>query len=356
MPQQVYKGIGSGSGFAIAPAVVVHRGELAIPKLKIPAREIRNEVARFRDTIAMTQEQLFRVRAATAKAMGEDAAAVIDAQLLVLSDPSCVDETERLIRMKKVNAEHAFDTVLQGMIEALSASNGLLFRERAQDFSDVERRVIANLMGLKHQAIPFPEHEAILVIDNLAPSETAHLFGSKYIGLITEAGGFTSHVAIMTRTMDLPAVLGIEQATEVIPENARIVLDSMHGNVIVDPDADALKEYSARQRLFTRRRNIVGKVISEAPTTPDGHRVAVGANMELPEEVPLAKHYGAEGIGLFRTEVLYGAREDLPGEDEQFEAYRTVARGNSSGLARAQANASGTAQSRSAAKHLTLPR
>ncbi len=326
MPQVVYKGIGSGSGLAIGRTIVVHRSELAVPKMSIERDELSDELRRFREAIKLTNEQLLRIRAAIAKSMGEDAAGVIDAQMLVLSDPSCTDETEKLIEKKLVNAEYAFDIVIRSAIESLKAAEDKLFQERVQDFQDVRRRVLSNLMGLKHQIIPFPDSEAILVINHLAPSETAHLFGSKYIGLVTEAGGFTSHISIMTRTMNLPAVLGIEDATEIIPEDAQVIVDSMRGFVIIDPEEDVIRDYQRKKNLFQKRQKLVESVISQPALTKDGHRVTVAANMELPDEVPLAEHYGAEGIGLFRTELLYGARESLPTEEEQFEVYRDIVR------------------------------
>ncbi|MCD6417455.1 phosphoenolpyruvate--protein phosphotransferase [bacterium] len=324
MTQRIYKGIGSGSGFAIAPAVVVQRGELAVPYQEISEDNISQEQKRFRNSIQITKDQLFRIRAAIAKTMGEEAAGVIDAQLLVLSDPACIDETEKIIARKKINAEHAFDTVMQSAVQALDNSKDALFRERIQDFTDVKRRVIANLMGLKHQVIPTPERESILVISHLAPSETAHLFGSKFVGLVTEVGGFTSHISIMARTMDLPAVVGIDNATEIIPENAQTIVDSMRGQVIIDPEKPILNEYTRRKKIFVHRHDLIQGVIDKPAVTKDGHRITISANMELPEEVPLTKHYGAEGIGLFRTELLYGAKEKLPSEDEQFEIYRDI--------------------------------
>ncbi len=321
----VYKGIGSGSGFAIGPAVIVQRGELAVPRSELKASDVEKEIRRFRRAVAVAHEQLNRIRAAIAKVMGDDAAAIIDAQLLLLNDPSCIDETERLILKKLVNAEYAFDTVIQSIVESLSESDNDVFRERVQDFHDIRRRVLANLMGLKHQVIPSPRRRSILIISHLAPSETAHLFGSKFVGLVTEAGGFTSHIAIMARTMDLPAVLGVEGVTDAVRDGDTVIVDSMRGQVVVNPDDATRREFQSKQRLYRRRRSFVMKAVPLEPVTKDGHRITVAANMELPEEVPLAKHYGAEGIGLFRTELLYMSGEALPSEEQQFEIYKSIA-------------------------------
>ncbi len=325
MAQKIYKGIGSGSGFAIAKAVVVQRGEFEVPYVELEPHEVEKEIRRFNDAVRLTKKQLNRVRDAIAKAMGDEAAGVIDAQIMVLSDPACVDETKKLIAAQKVNAEYAFDTIIQGTIDALNASNNATFVERVQDFEDVRRRLLANLMGLKHQVIPAVKEESVLVINHLAPSETAQLFGSKYVGLVTEAGGFTSHIAIMARTMDLPAVLGVEGITEVVPENALVVVDSMLGQVVVDPEKEVLDEYVRRRENYAHRRNFFMEAIDKPAVTPDGVKLTVSANIELPEELPLVKHYGADGIGLFRTELLYIQREDLPPEDEQFEVYKKIA-------------------------------
>jgi len=326
MAQQIFKGIGSGSGFAIAPAVIVHRGELAIPHIELPSIKILSEVLRFHNALKKTREQLQLIRSSIAKAMGEDAAVVIEAQLLVLGDPGCIEETERLIKSRKINAEYAFDTVINGTIEALLASDDKVFQERAHDFHDIRRRLLVNLMGLKQQVLSNPDHEAILVIDNLAPSETAHLFGSNFVGLITETGSFTSHISIMSRTMDLPAVLGIEGITELVPDNAEIIADSMLGQAVIEPEKEVIEEYSSKKKIYERRRAFVMKSVDKPAITPDNTKVVVAANMELPEEVYLAEHFGAAGIGLFRTELLFIQREDLPSEDEQFEVYKKIAK------------------------------
>jgi len=326
MGQKIYKGIGSGSGFALGPAIIVHRGELAVPKDSIKKGEISREHKRFRDAVEMTRKQLDRIRGSIAKAMGEKAASVIDAQIMVLSDPACIDETEKLIVKKLINSAHAFDIVMQSSIEAMLASNNNVFIDRVQDIQDVRRRLLANLLGLKHQVIPMPKRKSILVINHLAPSETAQLFGSKYVGLVTEAGGFTSHIAIMTRTMDLPAVLGVSNITEIIPENSTVVLDSMLGQIIIEPEDNVLKEYKNKQRKYFRRRKYFMSAVDKPAITPDEHKVTVTANLELPEEVSLVEHYGAQGIGLFRTELLYIQNEELPSEDEQFEIYRSIAK------------------------------
>ena len=325
MAQKIYKGIGSGSGFAIAPAVVVQRGEFEIPYVELAPHEIDRELKRFDNAIKLTKKQLNRVRDAIAKAMGDEAASVIDAQIMVLSDPACVDETKKLIKTQRVNAEYAFDTVIQGTIDALSSSNSTTFVERVQDFQDVRRRLLSNLMGLKHQVIPVVDRESVLVINHLAPSETAQLFGSKYVGLVTEAGGFTSHIAIMARTMDLPTVLGIEGITGVVPEGANVIVDSMLGQVVVDPEPEILDEYRRRKELYVSRRNFFMEAVDKPAVTRDGVKLTVSANLELIEELPLVRHYGAQGIGLFRTELLYIQREDLPPEDEQFEVYKKIA-------------------------------
>ena len=320
-----YRGIGTGSGIAMAKAVIVHRGEAAIPVITLEPEKIEQEIARFRESLFISREQLLKIRATVAKTMGEEAAGVIDAQLMLLSDPFLVDETEKLIKLKRVNAEHALDTVIQGAIESLGESKDPTFQDRVHDLNDIRGRIISNLLGLKGQTIPMPEEESILIISHLAPSETAQLFGSKYVGLVTEIGGFTSHIAIMSRTMNLPAVLGVENATEEIKRGEKVIVNSMKGIVIVNPDEETEKSYNKLKSIYIKRRKLIEKYIPKKAVTPDGHKVSVGANMELPEEVPMAKHFGADGIGLFRTELLYMKSDKLPSEDEQFEVYKNIA-------------------------------
>jgi phosphotransferase system enzyme I (PtsI) len=319
------KGIGTGSGIAIAKAIIIHRGELTVPVLTIEQHEIEGEIQRFRGSLNIAKEQLLRIRSAIAKTMGEDAAGVIEAQVHIVGDPCLIDETEKLIGVKEVNAEHAFEVVMNSAIDALGSNENPVFKERVQDFKDVKSRILSILLGLKHQIIKMPEDDSVLVIDQLAPSETAHLFGSKYVGLATETGGFTSHMAIMSRTMDLPGVLGIDDITNAVNDGDMLIVDSLKGVIIINPDERQLTEYHRLGEIFEKHREIILRTSDQESRTPDGRNVSIAANMELVEEVPLAKHFGAAGIGLFRTELLFMDRDRFPEEDEQFSVYKKIA-------------------------------
>ncbi len=325
MAQNTIKGIGSGSGYAMAPAVIVQRGDLVVPQYTVSELHIETETVRFEAAIKKTRQQLLRVRKAVAKAMGEEAASIIDAQLLVLSDPAIIDETESIIRQTMCNVEHALDEAFRTNIDAMRATQNDFFLERIPDFLDVRRRLLANLLGKSFQIIPPAQHNAILVIDNLAPSETAHLFGSKYVGIITETGGFTSHISIMARTMDIPAVLGVERATELIAPEQTVLVDSMVGQITLDAEDIFAQQFTFHAAQYKKYRDFIMRAAHLDASTSDGFTVHVSANMELVEELPLASHYGAAGIGLFRSELLYIQREDLPSEAEQFEVYQRIA-------------------------------
>ncbi len=318
-------GLGVSEGIAIAPAHKIERGDITVEKTTISASEVDREIERFQKAIKQSRDQLLRIQAGMAKSIGNGSAAIIEAQIMLMSDISVVEESEAVISDMLLSAETAFDSVISRGIEALSSADDPLLAERANDFQDVRRRVLSNLLGMAHHVIRDVVEDRILVIQHLAPSETAQLFNNKFVGLALEMGGTTSHVAIMTRTMEIPCVLGIQGVTEAIENGEMTIIDGKKGFVIVNPTQKTLDDYRKRKSDQQKRKLQLARYKDDEARTLDGHHINVGANIELPGESEAIPKYGADGIGLFRTELLYTRSTNLPSEDEQTAVYTQVA-------------------------------
>ncbi len=322
---KILEGMGVSPGIVIAPAHRIERGEITVEPEKIDKSDVDIEIERYKAALQKSKDQLVRIQASVAKAMGESTAAIIEPQIMLMSDATVVDETIAGIKTKNLTAESAFDIVIRRAIVAMESSEDTLMAERAHDLHDVRRRVLSNLMGMAHHIIQEIPEDRVLVIQHLAPSETAQLFHNKFVGIAIEMGGTTSHVAIMTRTMEIPCVLGLPGVTGTIESGQMVIVDGTHGKVVVEPDEETLEKYRQLKEAQEKRKAWLVKFKDEPAITKDDHRISVGANMELPGEVETVLKYGAEGIGLFRTELLYTKGTKLPDEDEQTEVYQELA-------------------------------
>lgn len=319
------EGIGVSPGIAIAPAFKVDRSEISVASKSILPKDVDNEIKRFRIALKRSEEQLLKSQANMAKMMGDTVAKILEAQILILSDSMLIDEAEALIKYKLLSAETAFDSVINRTIEQMENSENTFFVERAQDLADVRRRVLSNLTGATHHLLQNVENECVLVIQHLAPSETAHLYNNRFVGLAIEMGGTTSHVAIMTRTMEIPCVLGLVGVQEIIISGQRVIVDGSEGVVILEPDADTLRNYDRKRKEYVKKKSVISRFSKKPAITKDGHKISVGANLEIPGEIESVVKYGADGVGLFRTELLYTESQSLPDEEDQTAIYSRLA-------------------------------
>ncbi len=256
--------------------------------------------------------------------LGAHDAAIFDAHLLVVEDGVLMDEVQKLLRAERCNAEHAFHTVTQRYTKTLAEMDDVYLRERSVDIFDVSRRVIHNLLGKDHAGLAGLTSSHVVLAHNLTPSDTAQMNRTNVLGFGTEVGGRTSHTAIMARSMNIPAIVGIHAAMVEVEEGAPVLLDGYSGLLIVHPSEQTLFEYG---ELQNRRRSVeteLGQLRETASTMRDGRQVTLAANIEAPEDTEQVRASGAEGVGLFRTEFLYLNRDDMPDEEEQFAAYRKV--------------------------------
>ncbi|MEO6788184.1 MAG: phosphoenolpyruvate--protein phosphotransferase, partial [Chthoniobacteraceae bacterium] len=319
-----FQGVGVSPGIAHGIAFV-HRPDDDPPARKITAGESEREVARLREALCNTRKQIVELQERVERSLGAKDAAIFEAHVMVVEDGVMIDEVEKLIRRESCNAEHAFHTVVHRYIRTLGEMEDPYLRERAVDIHDVGRRVIHNLLGREPAALGGLDAPRIVIAHNLTPSDTVQANREFLLGFATEVGGKTSHTAIMARSLNIPAVVGIHGKLVGIEAGSDVLLDGYGGLLIVDPSEQTLFEYGS---LRTRRRQIEEELTGLRDTAAamrDGKHMLVTANIEQSGDIAQALASGAGGVGLFRTEYLYFNRDDLPGEEEQFAAYRRVA-------------------------------
>jgi phosphoenolpyruvate-protein phosphotransferase (PTS system enzyme I) len=319
---RIIRGIAASSGIAIAKAYRLENPNLAVEKKTIT--DVKAEVVRFEAAIAKAKEELEIIKARAFEELGEDKAAIFSAHLLVLSDPELLNPIKEKIQSEKVNAEYALNETAAMFVSMFESMDNEYMKERAADIRDVTKRVLAHLLGVSISNPSMISEEVIIIAEDLTPSDTAQL-NRKYVkGFATDIGGRTSHSAIMARSMEIPAVVGTKIVTAEIQNGDLIILDGLDGQVIVNPSTDILTEYEKKRADFATQKAEWAKLVNELTVTSDGHHVELAANIGTPDDIRGVLENGAEGIGLYRTEFLYMGRDNLPTEEEQFEAYKVV--------------------------------
>jgi phosphotransferase system enzyme I (PtsI) len=325
-PERRLHGVGVSPGIARGN-VFVHRPEDEEPQVRnIGEEEIPNEIARFEAALLATRLQILELQERIAVSIGTKDASIFDAHLLVVEDRTLIDEVLRTLQRDKHNVEYIFMQVAGRFEKTLSQIDDPYLRERALDIRDVTRRVIRNLLG-KHprdlSAIATPH---LLISHNLTPSDTAQLNRHLVLGFATDIGAKTSHTAIMARSLNIPAVVGLHDISVQLTSGDHVLLDGYNGVVIVNPTDQTLWEYGELEIKKTEVEQKLSKLRETECKTLDGRHVILSANIEMPEDMDLVEQSGAEGIGLYRTEFFYLNRTELPSEEDQFAAYHNVAR------------------------------
>jgi phosphotransferase system enzyme I (PtsI) len=324
-PEIRFEGIGVSPGIALGRIHVVRDDQDEVAHYKIAPSQVADEIGRFEAALIQTRMQILEMQQRIAESIGAKDAAIFDAHLLVVEDRTLIDEVLRKLKVDFCNVEWAFQEVATRYAETLSKIDDPYLRERALDIQDVTKRVIRNLQGKAPKAFLSLSEPHILIAHNLTPSDTASMNRENVLGIATDVGSRTSHAAILARSLNIPAVLGLHDITAKIETGQHVLLDGSDGLLIVNPDAGTLASY---KEIEWRRAKVTAqlKELRETTsTTRDGCHIVLSANIELPEDVNAVFANGAEGIGLYRTEFLYLNRETLPTEDEQYETYRRVA-------------------------------
>ncbi|MFL5489442.1 MAG: phosphoenolpyruvate--protein phosphotransferase [Gemmatimonadaceae bacterium] len=319
------------AGMPASPGIVdgpVHLLRWEVPDVRhriIPDEAIPEEIKRFKAALERARGRLRQVRARAEKHAGPEEAAIFDVQLSILDDGELVRQVEELIQ-QNLGAEKAFDLVLFEWRQQFEAHARPLVRERVGDLIDIHIRVLSILLGLPdHDPVDLPKgSNKILVTHDLTPSLTVQLDREAIVGIATDAGTRTSHVAILARSLGLPAVVGLRNATELLNGNEHVILDGTSGVLVIDPTPSQIKTYRDRRATEALEDKELQALAAAESVTLDGHWVTLRANVDLPEEAGFAARSGAEGVGLMRTEFLVVGRATMPDEEEQYRAYRHV--------------------------------
>ncbi len=320
-----FEGIGVSPGTAFGRTQVVRDDLDELMHYQIASSQVTDEIGRFEAALIQTRMQILEMQQRIAESIGAKDAAIFDAHLLVVEDRTLIDEVLRKLKTDLCNVEWAFQEVATRYAETLSKIDDPYLRERALDIQDVTKRVIRNLQGKAPKAFLSLREPHILIAHNLTPSDTASMSRETVLGIATDVGSRTSHAAILARSLNIPAVLGLHDITAKIETGQHVLLDGSDGWLIVNPEAGTLASY---KEIESRRAKVTAKLRElreTTSTTRDGSHIVLSANIELPEDVDAVVANGAEGIGLYRTEFLYLNRETLPTEDEQYQTYRSVA-------------------------------
>lgn len=325
--ERVFRGIAASPGVRPGRVVLLGRTSVVVDERKITGAEIPGEVKRFEAALVATRQQIQEVQRQVLARMGAGEAQIFDMHLLVLDDPVVNDEVLRLIQSDQYNAAFAYQTVAGRYAASLAGVGDEYLRERAADLRDVAHRVLGHLLGGAddRDLRRLIKEPCIVVAHDLAPSQTAQLDHDKVLGFATDVGSRTSHTAIMARSMKIPAVVGLKNITASLHTGDHALLDGINGLIIASPSDQTLYEYgeiASRQRSLDER---LREMRFLPAVTLDGRRVILSGNIENAGDIPAILECGAEGVGLFRTEYLFINNERLPGEEEQFAAYSTVA-------------------------------
>jgi phosphotransferase system enzyme I (PtsI) len=322
---QVLHGMGVSGGVAIGRAVVIETREPDIFRLPLLDSQVADEVARLQQAVALARQELETTRDQVGDELGSDLAGIFDAHLLMLADVKFVGKVEERIRHQKVNAEWAVHKTVEELHSRFAQAENAYLRERGADLTDVSRHLLRSLHGTSHHQMSELPPGVIVVADDLTPSDAIRLGRERVLGFAIESGGRTSHTTIIARSLNLPAVAGLTGVTKQLVDEVPLIVDGEQGRVVVNPTREMLEQYSLRRfDLQCRDRDLMKTRELEA-VTRDGIRVSLMANIDLPEEVEEASCYGADGIGLYRSEFLYIEKSPaLPTEEEHVALYRRL--------------------------------
>ncbi|MGQ9602825.1 MAG: phosphoenolpyruvate--protein phosphotransferase [bacterium] len=320
----VLNGIPASPGVAMGTAVAVERRHFHIPVKKILQSQVESELERLDKAIEESIAELKEIRERVASEMGESYARIFDAHRMILEDSRSLENVQKMIR-EGFSAEYAFNSIYSGYEKELWEKGDAYVKDRAIDIRDVRMRVLSSLIGSKQfsGAIEI-DSEAVIIAHDLSPAETAQMRKQKVLGFAIDVGGRTSHTAIMARSLEIPAVVGLQKVSTSVVDGDFVIVDGNRGKVVISPSPETVEKYVLEMEKYARVTNGLLRFKDLPPVTIDGHSIILSANIESHEEIESVIQHGAQGIGLYRTEFLFIGRQGLPSEDEQYEIYRVV--------------------------------
>lgn len=321
---RVLKGIPASGGVAIGKGFFLNRVLPRSVRSTVGREQVDEEVAAFQRAVARSREQILAIRDGVEDASSEHHQ-ILSVHLALLEDSMLVEQTVRTIRENQFAADWAFNKVLQDLLETFHRIEDPYLRERGHDLRQIGHRVLENLAGRSVDSVAAIRDPVVIVAHDLSPADTAQILKSPVLGFATDVGSRTSHTAITARSLGIPAVVGVEGATEEYRSAETVIVDGEEGVVIFDPTEEAVREYRERRKAYAQRTRDLAKFARLPTVTRDGKTLLLLANIEFPEEADVALRSGAYGVGLYRTEFLFLNRKDLPSEEEHFQTYRKVA-------------------------------
>lgn len=318
----MYTGTSASPGIALGKALIYEQEELIIEKKEI--NSVKEETNRFDEALQISKKELKEVKQKALEELGEDKAAIFEAHLMVLDDPELINSTKSKIESQNLNAEFAFKTIIDQFIQMFESMDNEYMRERAADIKDVSGRVLRHILGKTVVDLANLEEEVIVVASDLTPSDTATMNKEKVLGFLTDIGGRTSHSAIMARSLEIPAVVGLKDITKKVNNDDYVVFNGDTGEIIVNPDIETKEKYKKLKNDYENMKRELQQLIGEESISDDGRKVEIAGNIGTPNDIEGLENNDAEGVGLYRTEFLYMNRDKLPTEEEQFESYKKV--------------------------------
>jgi phosphotransferase system enzyme I (PtsI) len=319
------KGIGAAGGISIGAAYKLGKEEFVVLPEAISWEDIPRQIQLFEEALIKTRREIIELQKRISADMGQDEAQIFDAHLLVLEDRMLIEEVISRLKKEQLNVAYIFSEVLKKYISVFLKIEDEYLKERIADINDVGKRILRNLLGKEKRGLEDLKEKAVIVSHDLSPSDTAAMHTKNVAAFVTDMGGKTSHTAIMAKSLEIPAVVGLEGITSKVSPGDILIVDGATGTVIINPDEKTLQEY---QKELVRLKDVAEKFssVKELPAvTTDGRAVLINANIEFPDEVSSVKLHGSEGIGLYRTEFFYMNRKDSPSEEEHYQAYKYVA-------------------------------
>ncbi len=321
------RGIGVSSGIAIGKAYLIDTGTVEPPSYcHLDDSSVDQEIVRFKNALKESIEQLKRIKKKMEKdGKGKEHIRIIDAHLMILRDQMLINDTVKVIKEEKVNAEWALRTVLRDLMEFFERIDDEYLKQRSSDIEHIVNRVLINLTGKKHETISDIKEPSVVVAHDLAPTDTAQMVKGMVLGFLTDVGGRTSHTAIMAKSLEIPAVVGLENVTRRVKTGDTVIVDGTTGTVIINPSPSVINVYEKRKERYENYGRALHFYKDLPSETTDKRRLRLMGNIEMINEITSLLDHGAEGIGLYRTEFLYLNRKDFPTEEEHFRAYKQVA-------------------------------
>ncbi len=323
MSKRVKKGIIASPGIKIGRAFVFYGDEIKIPKYYITDNQLNFELERFEEALQKTKNEIYEIQTKITNDKFSDLAEIFSTHLMALEDPIFEGKARKKITNEKRNCEWVINDISLDLINTLSEIEDEYLKERIIDISDINKRLIGNLQQKTKMRMQDINEDAIIFAPDITPSETAMLNRNYVLAFVTDHGGKTSHTAIMARSMDIPAIVGMDDITSYVKNGDTVIVDAIHGEIIINPTEEEVSEYAEYQNDILEIENELAKLTNLPAQTLDNEEVIIYGNVEMPDEIDIIKSHGAQGIGLFRSEFLF-LNDDLPNEEEQFLHYKKV--------------------------------